>query len=228
MIAHLRPDKQQRSHRSYQLRAKGFTWEQIADVWEVDYPAINPRVAFRWAHNLTFQGVTDRWNDLDPGEPTMHKKRIFDFEYWPDPRGRRPSVAALRMLARIYETTGPRLLSDDEYGRYDAVMHSEIERIDFRHLDERYLARVGPDSELSTEHIGKRIAQLRKQRRLTQNGLAQRANFSVSLVEKVESGHKIATQDFVDAVAAALKVDPSEIRVCDGGNEAEAYAVQRR
>lgn len=140
------PSKQQHSHRSYQLRAKGFTWEQIADIWEIDYPGIGPRIAFRWGHNLTHQGVTDRWNDLDPGEPTMHRKRICDFERWPDPRGRRPSIAAMRMLACIYQTTGRRLLTTDEYARYDPDLRSQIACIDFRHLDEnwRILERAAP------------------------------------------------------------------------------------
>lgn len=128
------PPRQQRARRSHQLRERGMTWEQIADVWEIDYPGISPRTAFRWAHNLSHQDVAERWNLLDPGEPTMTKSRIYEFEAWPK-KGRRPSVNALRMLARIYQTTARRLLTADEYSRYDASSQGEIDEVDHRSLD---------------------------------------------------------------------------------------------
>jgi hypothetical protein len=132
---HTGPTRQERSRRTHRLRERGLTWEQIADVWETDYPEISPRVAFRWAHNLTHQDVAERWNVLDPGEPTMTKSRIYEFEVWPQ-KGRRPGTHTLRILARIYQTTARRLLSEDEYCRYEYTVRAEIDVINHRNLDE--------------------------------------------------------------------------------------------
>jgi transcriptional regulator with XRE-family HTH domain len=63
----------------------------------------------------------------------------------------------------------------------------------------------------STEHIGKRVARIRKRRGLTQNGLAQRASYSRGLIAQVEAGHKVATPAFVAAIAEAVNADPAEI-----------------
>ncbi|GAA2388102.1 helix-turn-helix transcriptional regulator [Streptomyces glaucosporus] len=57
------------------------------------------------------------------------------------------------------------------------------------------------------EHIGYRIAALRKRAGLTQRGLAQRIPYSYSLLRHVESGHKKASPQLVAAVARALRVD---------------------
>jgi formylglycine-generating enzyme required for sulfatase activity len=106
----------------------------MAAVWVADYPTISPRTAFRWAHNLSHQEVADRWNQIDPGEPTLTKARIYEFEAWPN-GGRRPSVSSLGMLARIFLTTGRRLLSDHEVSVYEAGALAQLDRLDFRHLD---------------------------------------------------------------------------------------------
>lgn len=68
-------------------------------------------------------------------------------------------------------------------------------------------------SELSTgdDGIGRRIARKRRNRGLTQQGLADRAYVSRSLIQQVETGHRPATPSLVVAVAAALHVEPSEI-----------------
>jgi transcriptional regulator with XRE-family HTH domain len=66
-------------------------------------------------------------------------------------------------------------------------------------------------SDDTPDTVGKRLARVRKKRDLTQNGLAQRANYSRSHLAQVEAGHKVATPAFVSAVAAALGVDPAEI-----------------
>jgi hypothetical protein len=143
---HTGPTRQERSRRTHLLRERGLTWEQIADVWEADYPEIGPRVAFRWAHNLTHQDVAERWNVLDPGEPTMTKSRIYEFEVWPQ-KGRRPSVRTLRMLARIFETTARRLLPDSEYACFDQDARVELDKIDHRHLDDNFWWRQDADSD---------------------------------------------------------------------------------
>ncbi|PJE94410.1 transcriptional regulator [Streptomyces carminius] len=61
------------------------------------------------------------------------------------------------------------------------------------------------------EHIGNRIAVQRKRAGLTQRGLAQRIPYSYSLLRHVESGHKKASPELVDAVARALRVDTAAL-----------------
>ncbi len=61
------------------------------------------------------------------------------------------------------------------------------------------------------EHTGARIARIRKQRGLTQQGLAMRAHVSKSLLSKVECGQKPASPALVAACARALGVSTSEL-----------------
>ena len=71
-------------------------------------------------------------------------------------------------------------------------------------------------SESNTSHgapeaIGRRIAHLRKRAGLTQQGLADLAHISRSLIQQVETGKKPATPSLIAAVARALKVDPASV-----------------
>jgi transcriptional regulator with XRE-family HTH domain len=59
--------------------------------------------------------------------------------------------------------------------------------------------------------IGRRIADARKGRGLTQDALAQRSAVSVSLLRKVEQGSRDATPAVVAAVAKALGVDVTSL-----------------
>ncbi|GAA3367764.1 hypothetical protein GCM10020367_65520 [Streptomyces sannanensis] len=61
------------------------------------------------------------------------------------------------------------------------------------------------------EHTGTRIARIRKQRGLTQQGLAMRAHVSKSLLSKVECGQKPASPAFIAACARALGVSTSDL-----------------
>ncbi|MFD9422351.1 MULTISPECIES: helix-turn-helix domain-containing protein [unclassified Streptomyces] len=61
------------------------------------------------------------------------------------------------------------------------------------------------------EHTGARIARIRKQRGLTQQGLAMRANTSKSLLSKAECGQKPASPALVAACARALGVSTSDL-----------------
>ncbi len=65
--------------------------------------------------------------------------------------------------------------------------------------------------DLSDEHTGTRVARYRKQRGLTQQGLAMRANISKSLLSKVEAGHKPASPSLIAACSRALHVTTSEL-----------------
>jgi hypothetical protein len=141
------PTRQQKARRTHRLRERGLTWEQIADVWEKDYFDINPRIAFRWAHNMSHQEVAERWNSLDVGEPTMTKSRIYEFEAWPHKGRRRPTSHNLNILARIYQTTARRLLADSEYALYPGSSRTEINKIDHRRQDENYRTEIHTDDE---------------------------------------------------------------------------------
>ncbi|MFI5755541.1 helix-turn-helix domain-containing protein [Streptomyces sp. NPDC051569] len=61
------------------------------------------------------------------------------------------------------------------------------------------------------EHTGARVARNRVLRHLTQQGLANRAHVSASLISKVERGTAPATAAFLGAVARALAVSVNEL-----------------
>ncbi|MHC0430945.1 helix-turn-helix domain-containing protein [Streptomyces sp. O3] len=57
--------------------------------------------------------------------------------------------------------------------------------------------------------VGQRIAATRRARRMTQTGLARASYVSHSMIRAVERGVRMPSDDTLDAVAAALGVDPS-------------------
>ena len=59
--------------------------------------------------------------------------------------------------------------------------------------------------------LGQRIASIRSARRMTQVGLAQAANVSPSMIRKLEQGVRIPSDSVLEAIAAALGVDPSRL-----------------
>ncbi|WP_147268858.1 tetratricopeptide repeat protein [Sphaerisporangium album] len=80
--------------------------------------------------------MANRWNEIDPGEPTMAKGRIYQFEVWPT-GGRRPTPYNLQIMARIYQTSVRALLADDEFALYDRVAQAQIEQADSCDDDDR-------------------------------------------------------------------------------------------
>lgn len=58
---------------------------------------------------------------------------------------------------------------------------------------------------------GQRLARARKQRGLTQQGLAARTRYSRSHIAQVEKGHKAATPAFLVAIAHELREDPAAL-----------------
>jgi hypothetical protein len=116
------------------LRAKGFTYEQIADVLALDL-CDSPLLLHRYAHGLTAAQVVAAFNDLDPaGSASMRTARLYDLEGWPESR-RRPSPRVLDLLARIYQTTARRLVTDQTYSTYGTYERELIDAVDYRHLD---------------------------------------------------------------------------------------------
>ncbi|MEV5410128.1 hypothetical protein AB0K60_14995 [Thermopolyspora sp. NPDC052614] len=119
---------------SERLRAKGFTWDQIADVLALTHQD-SPLRLYRFAHGRTAIDVVNEFNDLDPaGTASLREGRLFDFENWPA-RGRRPTRRVLVVLARIYQTAARNLVTETVLGTYTPYDRDVIEQTDFRHLD---------------------------------------------------------------------------------------------
>ncbi len=64
----------------------------------------------------------------------MRTARLYDLEGWPEGR-RRPSPRVLDLLARIYQTTARRLVTDQTYSTYGSYERELIDAADYRHLD---------------------------------------------------------------------------------------------
>ncbi|MEU8276113.1 hypothetical protein ACFYOK_22540 [Microbispora bryophytorum] len=224
------PSRQQRAHRSQQLRARGLTWDQIAAVWETDCLEVGPRVALRWAHNLSHQEVADRWNALDIGEPTMVKARIYQFEHWPA-KGRRPSLWNLHTLARIYQVHARRLLNDTEYALYSSQDRQEIDRIDYRRLDENFRDVVLPACEVpqfpgSVELAHPATSQMRDRRALSPEeqlelyaresshilGKAECSNVGSSTIERLNGDLQRIAVDYLKVPTGPLLRDVRRVR----------------
>ncbi|WIY00207.1 hypothetical protein QRX60_40115 [Amycolatopsis mongoliensis] len=71
---------------------------------------IPPRTAWRLASELSLDVAAHQYNAVT-GDPRagMRGTRIWEYEQWPE-RGVRPTVAALRVLARVYGTSWKSLL----------------------------------------------------------------------------------------------------------------------
>ncbi|WP_327589062.1 hypothetical protein OHA25_20135 [Nonomuraea sp. NBC_00507] len=119
---------------SKQLRAKGFTWDQIATVLELTHAA-SPLRLCRLAHGRTASDVVAMVNDADPaGTASLREARLYDFEAWPE-TGRRPPARLLVMLAEVYQTAARSLISDEVFGSYRSADRELIDRADFRDRD---------------------------------------------------------------------------------------------
>jgi transcriptional regulator with XRE-family HTH domain len=66
-------------------------------------------------------------------------------------------------------------------------------------------------SSLSPREVGRRIATIRRTRRMTQERLARAAFVSLPMVKAVERGARSPSDDTLDSLATALSVDPSHI-----------------
>ncbi|MEW2806719.1 helix-turn-helix transcriptional regulator [Streptomyces massasporeus] len=63
----------------------------------------------------------------------------------------------------------------------------------------------------SPREVGRRIATIRRARRLTQADLARSAFVSLATVKAIERGARAPSDDTLDSIAAALSVDPSHV-----------------
>lgn len=75
----------------------------------------------------------------------------------------------------------------------------------------------------SPREVGERVAACRRARRLTQTGLAAASHVSYSTVRAVERGARRPSDDVLEALAAALGVDPTQLRTGYVGTERRVH-----
>ncbi|MFC6086216.1 hypothetical protein [Sphaerisporangium aureirubrum] len=117
--------------RSETLRAKGYTYDQIADLFGVCHD-VSPLRLYRYAYGRTAAEAAAMYNDLDPaGTAALRESRLYDFEHWPQ-RGQRPTARTLALFAQVYRTAARNLVTDETYATYTTRDRDLIDRTDHR------------------------------------------------------------------------------------------------
>jgi transcriptional regulator with XRE-family HTH domain len=75
----------------------------------------------------------------------------------------------------------------------------------------------------SPREVGERIAARRRSRRLTQTGLATASHVSYATIRSVERGARRPSDDVLEAIAAALEVDATQLRTGYVGTERRVH-----
>lgn len=81
---------------------------------------------------------------------------------------------------------------------------------------------------LDMQETGKYIRQYRKVAGLTQEELAQKVGISTMSVRRYESGERIASKETIQAIAAALDVDPYSLYSWDQATQALEEHINAR
>ncbi|MGH3932688.1 MAG: hypothetical protein ACRDTF_22245 [Pseudonocardiaceae bacterium] len=105
-----RSKKQERAQLVYSLRSSGSSWVKVAEVLKESYH-INPRLAFRYAHDWSQDEAAEEWNKRWPDELKSFKN-FSHWETWPGPTGHAPTYGNLSKLAELYECSVSDLLAD--------------------------------------------------------------------------------------------------------------------
>ncbi|MEV0623547.1 hypothetical protein AB0I81_60240 [Nonomuraea sp. NPDC050404] len=115
--------------RSRYLRQHGFTIDQIATILALDHPA-TPLRLYRHAAGLTATQTVNAFHRLaDTAGAGLRESRLYDYENWPT-TGRRPSLYALHLLARIYGTRPACLLTAAMLATYAPRDRDALRRTD--------------------------------------------------------------------------------------------------
>src|SRR5882724_4296666 len=123
--------RQERAEYIAEWRRQGWTWVAIAADFQHRY-RMNPRVAFRTAHDWSQRDVAEQWNARWPDD-LKAAKNISYWETWPQ-TGHEPSLTTLTRLAQLYECGVSDLVADLP---------------DYRHLD---IPAVAPTADGSHLH----------------------------------------------------------------------------
>ncbi len=95
-----------------EMRTAGATTAAIAAEMRARW-GMRPREAWRQAHGLSLQEAADRINEAVDGSATVactDASQLGKWEKWPAPASRKPSLAALALLAETYRCTVEDLL----------------------------------------------------------------------------------------------------------------------
>lgn len=112
--------RQVRRQWAAELRSQGCTWVEIAAAFADRY-GVNPRVAFRLAHDWSQRETADQWNRRWPDDSKTFKN-ISYWEQWPAPTGYAPSLDVLARLAELYQCSVADLVVDlADFGGTDVV-----------------------------------------------------------------------------------------------------------
>jgi hypothetical protein len=142
--------RQERREWATELRTQGSTWGEVADAFADRY-GVNPRVAFRLAHDWSQRDAADRWNNHWPDDPKTFKNFSY-WEQWPAPTGYAPSLDVLARLAQLYQCAVADLVADlADYSNLDTA------RATTGNLNGLWLSRygyfsTGRDANLQGEH----------------------------------------------------------------------------
>ena len=79
------------------------------------------------------------------------------------------------------------------------------------------------ESTINYSRLGKRISELRKQRKLSQSQLAELANVTDSYISHIETGRKKASLESLVKIAAALDVTLDRILLGNQPNDLKNY-----
>ena len=82
--------------------------------------------------------------------------------------------------------------------------------------------------DLDIKETGKYIRQYRKIAGLTQEELAQKVGISTMSIRRYESGERVATRDMIEAIAAALQIDPYSLYSWDQATQALEEHINAR